>query len=126
MEGDDDVKVRIVGTLVALASLVMVVRAEASTAPPPPINFETVMILKAFKGTGVGWQAVRVARCESQLNAKAVNGQYHGLFQLSTSIRQRVRELTGWNDVSFTVWENARAARYVWSGRGWGAWTCQP
>jgi hypothetical protein len=63
---------------------------------------------------------LRVARCESNLNRHATNGQYLGLFQLGGFARDRY--LRGaWND----SYANAlAAARYAHDSGGWGPWTC--
>ena len=65
--------------------------------------------------------AVSVARCESGLRTDAVNGQYLGLFQMSSL----ARELFGHGD---SAEEQSRAAlRYfVQSGRDWSPWSCRP
>ncbi len=66
-------------------------------------------------------QAVEVARCESQLNVGASNGQYIGLFQMGAYARARYGH-------SGDAWGQARAAyRYFRdSGYSWAPWTCRP
>ncbi len=66
-------------------------------------------------------QAVSVARCESELNVGASNGQYLGLFQMGEYARSRYGH-------SWDAWGQARAAyRYFRdSGYSWAPWTCQP
>ncbi len=68
-----------------------------------------------------GYQAVRVAKCESGLTVWARNGQYQGLFQMGSHERRTYGH--GWNP-----WAQARAAyRYfVASGRDWSPWSCKP
>ena len=63
---------------------------------------------------------LRVARCESNLQRAATNGQYLGLFQLGAYARERY--LRGsWND----AYANAMAAaRYAHDAGGWAPWTC--
>jgi hypothetical protein len=63
---------------------------------------------------------LRVARCESNLQRGATNGQYLGLFQLGTYARARY--LRGdWSD----AYANAvAAARYVHDAGGWSPWSC--
>ncbi len=63
---------------------------------------------------------LRVARCESNLQRAASNGQYLGLFQLGAYARERY--LRGdWSD----AYANAMAAaRYAHDAGGWGPWTC--
>jgi hypothetical protein len=63
---------------------------------------------------------LRVARCESNLERTATNGQYLGLFQLGSFARSRY--LQGrWTD----SYANAlAAARYAREAGGWGPWSC--
>jgi hypothetical protein len=65
-------------------------------------------------------EALAVARCESQLNTTAQNGQYLGLFQMGTY----ARSLFGHGS---TAREQAIAARryFVRSGRDWSPWSCR-
>jgi hypothetical protein len=66
-------------------------------------------------------EALAVARCESGLSRRALNGQYRGLFQLGSWERWRY----GHGD---TALEQARAAYAYFkaSGRTWGPWSCKP
>lgn len=61
--------------------------------------------------------ALAVARCESGLSTRAVNGQYLGLFQMGDYARSRY----GHGSDAFT---QARAAHDYWLDSGWGPWTC--
>jgi hypothetical protein len=63
---------------------------------------------------------LRVARCESNLQRAAANGQYLGLFQLGSYARERY--LRGdWRD----AYANAMAAaQYAHEAGGWSPWTC--
>jgi hypothetical protein len=63
---------------------------------------------------------LRVARCESNLDRTATNGQYLGLFQLGGFARARYLH-GAWTD----SYANAvAAARYAKEAGGWGPWTC--
>ncbi len=66
-------------------------------------------------------QALQVARCESNLQLTAQNGQYLGLFQMGSSERR----LFGHGP---TALEQSRAAHryFVRSGRDWSPWSCKP
>jgi hypothetical protein len=66
-------------------------------------------------------QALQVARCESGVQTTAQNGQYLGLFQMSSSARQ----LFGHGESAI---EQAQAAHryFVRSGRDWSPWSCKP
>jgi hypothetical protein len=68
-----------------------------------------------------GWQAVRVASCESGLSVWARNGQYLGLFQMGS--HERAVYGHGWD-----AWSQSRAAyRYFRdSGYDWSPWACKP
>jgi hypothetical protein len=63
---------------------------------------------------------LRIARCESNLDRHATNGQYLGLFQLGDFARGRYLH-GAWTD----SYANAlAAARYAHEAHGWGPWTC--
>ena len=66
-------------------------------------------------------EAIQVARCESRLHTNAQNGQYLGLFQMSSL----ARHLYGHGSTAET---QARAARryFIASGRDWSPWSCRP
>lgn len=69
-------------------------------------------------------EAQRVAYCESKYGRRAVNGQYAGVFQLSSSWRAHFEALMGWRDVATNPWENTWAAHRIYLGQGWAPWTC--
>lgn len=72
-------------------------------------------------------QALRVARCESTLNPRAVNSSGHaGLFQLSP--RFHAWRVGGDASRLLNAEENVRAAHGLWldSGRSWRPWSCRP
>lgn len=77
-------------------------------------------------------QAVRVARCESSLNPRAVNyaGGWHGLFQIAERYhRSAFERVTGqsWSDGIYTAYYNAQYARNLYDrSGGWGPWGCRP
>jgi hypothetical protein len=66
-------------------------------------------------------EAVAVAWCESRLSTSAHNGEYLGLFQMSSL----ARELFGHGS---TARQQALAAHryFVSSGRDWSPWSCKP
>jgi hypothetical protein len=65
----------------------------------------------------LGWQAVRVAECESHLWPYAHNGQYLGMFQMGSYARSTF-------GFSWSPWQQARDAFQYWSVSGWTPWTC--
>lgn len=65
-------------------------------------------------------KAHRVALCESGLTARADNGQYQGVFQLSASWRAYFGIGSGFNP-----YMNVRAAHRIYRGQGWGPWSCR-
>ena len=67
---------------------------------------------------------VRVARCESSLNPRAVGGggAYHGLFQFVPSTFANTPY--GEYDI-YDPWANANAAGWMWSQGQKSAWVCQ-
>jgi hypothetical protein len=72
-------------------------------------------------------EAWRVSWCESRWDRHATNGQYRGVFQLSTSWRGYFKGLhPGWHDVAYTPRQNIQAAHAIFRGGGWSAWECQP
>jgi hypothetical protein len=90
-------------------------RLAALAKAPPRLAICTVF------GKRYCTQALRVARCESNLTTSARNGQYLGLFQMGSW----PRELFGHGASAF---EQARAAHryFIHSGRDWSPWTCKP
>lgn len=66
-------------------------------------------------------EALSVARCESGLSTRAVNGQYLGLFQMGDYARGRYGH-------GSTPLEQARSAHayFVDAGSDWGPWSCKP
>jgi Lysozyme like domain len=73
--------------------------------------------------------AVSVAWCESNMDPGAVSsgGGNHGLFQINSLHRSSFESVTGrpWSDV-YDADANARFARHLYDGSGWGPWTCKP
>ena len=66
---------------------------------------------------------LRVARCESNLDATAQNGRYLGLFQLGAPF------MAATPFASFSRYDplaNALAAASVVRAQGWRQWTCRP
>ncbi len=74
-------------------------------------------------------QAIRVARCESTLNPRAVSpgGGNHGLFQINNVHRTSFTQVTGqpWSEVYDPHW-NSVFAKYLYDTQGWRPWTCKP
>lgn len=68
---------------------------------------------------GEGYEAYRVAGCESTYNVYAQNGQYLGLFQMGSYARARFGH-------GYSPWVQARAAHRYYSTAGWAPWSCQP
>jgi hypothetical protein len=68
----------------------------------------------------LGYQAVRVAKCESgwSLTPRAHNGRYLGLFQVSDHWR---RTVPGWG---WNPWAQSLHAYRVWRLVGWSHWAC--
>jgi hypothetical protein len=69
----------------------------------------------------VGYEALRVAYCESGPNLWpwARNGQYLGMFQFGAWARENYG--FGWSP-----WEQARAANRYYRVSGWSGWECRP
>jgi hypothetical protein len=66
-------------------------------------------------------QALQVARCESRFETTAQNGEYLGLFQMSSSARR----LFG-HGPSPLAQAKAAFKYFVQSGRDWSPWSCKP
>ena len=106
--------------------------APAATAPPapaaadyPPGSIQDI-IVKAFSPygpTAVAW-GLRVARCESGYNPRAVNpaGPYYGLFQFLASTFRATPY--GGQDI-FDPVANANAAAWKYANGGAGSWGCR-
>lgn len=96
------------------------------TAIPTPVRPSCVFTAPPWFDT---WpdhlvcEAIGVALCESTFNPAAINGKYHGLFQMQRS----------WFDDYGVDWElrydpyvnSALAARIV-QVEGWWPWSCRP
>lgn len=64
-----------------------------------------------------------VAWCESRMDPRATNGQYKGLFQLSSRHRSDpIIRLLGWRNAYA---EAMHTVRYV-KAHGWSEWQCKP
>lgn len=88
------------------------------------------MIRHAFEARGATEtqvdQAIRVAHCESRLQADAISpgGGNWGLFQINRVHRARVEAMGHrWEDM-LRGYENARVAAAIWDEQGWRPWTC--
>lgn len=101
--------------LAAVCVLVFPAAAEASREQAVPV------IRKVFGRYAD--EAIRVARCESNFELGARNGQFRGLFQLGSWERAtyaRGRYST-YLDQTLAAWRY-----FVATGRGWSPWECQP
>lgn len=71
--------------------------------------------------------AIRVARCESTLNPRAMSpgGGNHGLFQINNVHRGTFESVTGapWSAV-YDAETNTRFAHWLYRQSGWGPWAC--
>lgn len=96
------------------------------TAPTPAAGSIEEMIYAAFGSAGA--QAVSVARCESGLNPRAISpgGGNYGLFQINTVHRGWVANMGYTWDQMLEPGPNIAVAYALWSGSGWGPWTCKP
>lgn len=71
--------------------------------------------------------AVRVADCESTLNANAYSAGNYGLFQINRQAHEKqFAEVTGhsWADI-FDPYLNAQFAAWLYGQSGWGPWACR-
>lgn len=103
----------------------------AADAPAEPRSYTAAeveaIILDVF-GPGDGPAAVRVARCESGLNPRAISrgGANWGLFQINKVHRGRVESMGHrWEDL-LDPRVNAEVAKAIFDGSGWRPWACQP
>ncbi|WP_372442797.1 transglycosylase SLT domain-containing protein [Actinomadura barringtoniae] len=95
------------------------VGATGNNTAHPFSAVENAAIITSVFGAGDGPEAVRIARCESNLNAGAYNpstGQA-GLFQLT---REWFNSAGGGNILD--PWDNTRAAGRIFLRLGWHAW----
>lgn len=96
--------------------------------PNPPATSEQEIISVIHQAAAAYGQnpddMVRVARCESNLNPRAVDpsGSYHGLFQFVPSTFATTPY--GGQDI-YDPWANAHAAAWMWSEGKKSAWVCQ-
>jgi len=74
-------------------------------------------------------KAVRVAKCESGLDADAVSpgGANHGLFQINNVHKAAVQRMGySWSQI-YDPYVNAKVARYIYNSAGgsWSPWGCR-
>ncbi len=104
--------------------------APATTANTPPVAQGSIqqIILDAFASQGAGAQAwaLRIAKCESGYNPRAVNASSGaaGLFQFLPSTWRNMPQGRAGKDV-FDPVANAQAAAYYYSTSGAGPWVCR-
>lgn len=94
-------------------------------APPPAPGSVEATITEVFGAHGPA--AIRVARCESGLNPRAVSrgGKNWGLFQINTVHRSRVVAMGyQWEDL-LDARVNALVARSIFDEQGWRPWGCR-
>jgi len=98
-------------------------RAAAASAAPAGSVEE---VIQRWFG-GESGTAIRVARCESGLNPRAVSpgGGNHGLFQINDVHQGTFQSVTGqpWSAV-YDAEANTRFAHWLWSQQGWSPWAC--
>ena len=71
--------------------------------------------------------ALRIARCESSLNPRAVGGgNSYGLFQIHHVHRRNFASVTGvsWEQGWFDPQHNSHYARNLYNHQGWRPWAC--
>jgi hypothetical protein len=75
-------------------------------------------------------RAVRIARCESGLNPRAINGQHVGAMQVATVVHAKLIARLGYEPADLLdLRVNLKVARAIFDGadggpRGWAAWSC--
>jgi hypothetical protein len=71
-------------------------------------------------------RAFNIAKCESNLNPKAVSpgGGNWGLFQINKVHRSRVEAMGYSWDQILNPYVNADVARAIYDSSGWRAWSC--
>ena len=71
--------------------------------------------------------ALRIARCESGLNPRAIGGgNSYGLFQIHHVHRRNFASVTGvsWEEGWFDPNTNSHYARHLYDHSGWRPWAC--
>lgn len=101
-------------TILVIATMLLVPSVAGATATRGTAAYNKMVIRQVF-GKRHGSQAVAVAWCESRLYTWARNGQFQGLFQVSSALR---RDYKGFGP---GAWRQARHARRVFnaSGKSW-------
>jgi hypothetical protein len=118
--------VRLLAIGIVIGAL-LVPRLSSSHNIPGSVHNRVHAIHWAFCGRqtkrpcSLGYQAVRVAKCESgwSLTPRAHNGQYLGAFQMGSFARSRYGHSTN-------IWGQAAAAYRYWRHAGWAPWSCRP
>jgi hypothetical protein len=111
---------KLITVVVVLAALAHVVNAEAHMGPRRVKHLIRQVFPRHYRA------AQAVAWCESRYDPMATNGQYKGIYQLSTSWRLYFRRMWHVHDVAYTPAENVRAAHAIYRAQGWDPWQCKP
>lgn len=110
---------------VHLAAIAALALAGCVPAIAPADDAVHVALAQAFPEDTLYGAAHNIMHCESGHNARAVNGQYRGLFQLGYNYNGTIAA-HGNGDV-FDPLTNALSARVAYNARGnWSAWSCRP
>jgi hypothetical protein len=120
------VRVRL-GLLVSLCAALLAVPPTAASHWQPGLHNRVHAVHWAFCGKqtkttcALGWQAVRVAKCESgwSMTPRAQNGQYLGMMQMGSYARSRYGH-------SSNPWGQMAAAYRYYRDAGWSPWACRP
>jgi hypothetical protein len=106
--------------IVAVTTLAAGALVLAAPAEPVALTGPQQAICVTFKQ--YCYQALRVSWCESRWSVWARNGDYLGLFQVSSYWRRAVPGF------AFNAWAQARHAYrvFVATGRNWRPWQCRP
>jgi hypothetical protein len=110
--------VRLRGALALTAVAVTMGAAAGCTTPAGTIN--------AVFGTAAP-QAMKIARCESDLNPSAVSRtDDHGLFQINIINKADFTRVTGqpWSAI-YNTYYNTRYAKVKYDELGWEPWLCK-
>lgn len=107
----------------------------APTAPPRPVSSPPAVDLGPSGSTeeaiyavfgDEGANAVAVARCESGMDpGRTGSAGERGIFQIHPTHRHWVESMGYSWDQMYEVGPNLQVAFALWSGAGWGPWSCR-